>query len=563
MKLTSTKSVTTKGDFFNVKVGLPQGLKILREPSNTWAGNQPFKVQPKVALVDAGGNILADASNMNMDAIVVESLSQTSDIIIDTRLDPVPVVDSVRFHSSILGDGRNAYSYGHNISIMVHFSQEVFVTAPSEVGESGVLVPTLTLNVIDDTGLHAKAYLSQPFDLDAPMPYLLFTYEVAVDSEQSLVDILDAGSLEANGYIIRDAWFRNTSLSLPSLDTAATLVTSKSISVHDGPASISEIRSTADDGEYGAGHVIDFEVDFTHEVSLPSTVLNISSNPSNYSIRFIKVAVDGSPQLPLRVKSNIALIDTVSLGTSLSTSYFYIWYKNERSESIPWDASAALVKIAVKKMQNVGGDVCVSRSRSILSYESGGFRWVIRFDGIYDDLQLGFSTESATVFHDHKAINSSTTFLVRDEALEDWTHDDGDETMCTYRHAEYLGGSGTDRLTFRYLSLPGDETSRLDLASPPFVRIETGVDLISNALNGAAPSTVHADLIWNGAFSNNIAINTAPPQIVNLVISGTADLDHTFHAGDVLSFHVVFDKPISVSDLDHAIRIKLKDGTSH
>ena len=257
--------------------------------------------------------------------------------------------------------------------------------------------------------------------------------------------------------------------------------------------------------------------------------------------------MDGNPHLPLKVKSVIALIDTQSLGTSLSTSYFYIWYKNERSKSIPWNASSAFVKNVVEGMESVTGDVCVSRAMSVQSQASGGYRWAIRFDGMWDDLYNNFSTEHAPVYRDHKAISLSTNLLVMHEPVADWVREDGDETMCTFRYAKYLGGSGSSLLSFKFLSLPGDTSSKLSLSSPASLRIVSGMDKISNALNDGTPSNLYADLVWNNELSSSIAINSASPKIIDFVITGTVSLGQTLHAGDILFFQVYFDQPITVS----------------
>ena len=66
------------------------------------ANNEPFLVQPKVALVDAGGNILIDKSDTYVHAYIARSLSQTSDIVIDTSKDSIPSIYSVQFHHSII-----------------------------------------------------------------------------------------------------------------------------------------------------------------------------------------------------------------------------------------------------------------------------------------------------------------------------------------------------------------------------------------------------------------------------------------------------------------------------
>jgi hypothetical protein len=247
------------------------------------------------------------------------------------------------------------------------------------------------------------------------------------------------------------------------------------------------------------------------------------------------------------VKSTIAIIDTISLGTSLSTSYFYILYRGEISESIPWDASSTLIKAKIEKMENVFGSVCVSRAKSVQSDETGGFRWAIRFDSIWDDLQLDFSTKHATVFRSHKAINLNVTILAQENVLNDWIRVDGDEAMCTFRYAKYLGGSGTNLLSYRYVPLPGDTSSGLSLSAPPSVGVQAEVDFISTALNEGRESGIDADLIWGGHFGRNIVIDTSSPQIMDVIISGSTSLHQPFHAGDVLFFQVIFDMAIIVS----------------
>ena len=47
---------------FDVRVGAPFALAVRRGAGRAWAGNQPFGVQPAVALVDAGGNVVGAAA---------------------------------------------------------------------------------------------------------------------------------------------------------------------------------------------------------------------------------------------------------------------------------------------------------------------------------------------------------------------------------------------------------------------------------------------------------------------------------------------------------------------
>jgi hypothetical protein len=247
------------------------------------------------------------------------------------------------------------------------------------------------------------------------------------------------------------------------------------------------------------------------------------------------------------VKSTIAIIDTISLGTSLTTSYFYVWYRGEKSESIPWDASSSLMKEKIERMATVSGSVCVSRSKSTQLVGNNGFRWAIRFESIHDDLQLGFRTEQAEVFRNHQAIDLDVSLSAHENILSDWSLIDGDESMCTFRYAEYQKGSGANILLFRYVTLPGDVSSRLTLNGTPTIGIKVGIDSISNALNEGQSSALDCDLDWNGSLQRTLAINTKPPEVVDVLISGSTDLGQPLHAGDVLSFEVIFSMPIIVS----------------
>lgn len=88
--LTAIKHAT--GSYFNVEIGPPHQLKFLRHSSGGWAGNQPFSTQPKLALVDAGGNIVVGDSSSMVTAHVTPSMAHNSMVIIDTSNDAIPIV---------------------------------------------------------------------------------------------------------------------------------------------------------------------------------------------------------------------------------------------------------------------------------------------------------------------------------------------------------------------------------------------------------------------------------------------------------------------------------------
>jgi hypothetical protein len=71
----SKPSITATGSFFNVEIGPPHQLSFLRYSSGGWAGNQPFPIQPKLALLDAGGNIVIGDSSSIITAHMTPSIA--------------------------------------------------------------------------------------------------------------------------------------------------------------------------------------------------------------------------------------------------------------------------------------------------------------------------------------------------------------------------------------------------------------------------------------------------------------------------------------------------------
>jgi len=515
--------IVSYGSFFNVDIGPPQRLQIVRYPSRMWAGNQPYLVQPKVALVDAGGNILTHDSTTTMNASVVPSLSQNADIIIDTTGDPAPFVVSVDFDESILEDSESSYSPGQRINIIVLFSQEVSVSLGPEFNGSQPVLPSLTLNVLEGNGTNARAPLIN-YDQKLTSNRLTFQYVVANSSDHYPLDYVDESLLYTNDYVILDGWDRHVSLHLPTISSNSTLSASKTIAIESYPASITNITTDVISGVYGAGNNLEIYVHFSRQV-----------------------AVVGTPRLSLNLKSSLVVIETLTLGTSLSKSYFYVLYKNERSPSIPWDASSDFVQSTIEGMLEVSGPLCVSRSPS----ESVGFRWAIRFDGVEDNIHARFDIERAKVYLDHEAMDVAAFFLLTNTSLANWTNSSGDESMCTSRHAVYKGGDATKRLSFVYTTLPGDKTSKLELLSlqNEVAEIDTETGGISNAINNECTSYVNAMLsLGNITFleGTNITIDTSSPSVDNITVQSASFLNRTYGAGDELYFLVTFDKPVIV-----------------
>jgi hypothetical protein len=245
--------------------------------------------------------------------------------------------------------------------------------------------------------------------------------------------------------------------------------------------------------------------------------------------------------------STIIIIDTSELGTSYSKSYFYIFFGKERSTSIPWDASSRFVKNALEMMSGIIGPVCVSRSLSAANIKR--YRWAIRFNNRHDDIDKEIRVQKAHVRLDHEASNITVTRINTDIPLQDWVTNDGEVTMCTERNLNFIGGSGTNKLTFHYEVLPGDKVSVLNFTrQDPLIMVGGQSGSIRNSINNGTLSKINANLSTGTIdWENNITIDTSTPVIEDVSIFKSSSVTATYHVGDSIYFNVRFNKNIAVS----------------
>ena len=280
-------SIVTLGAYFNVDIGPPHRLSILRNSNGGWAGNQPFLVQPKVALVDAGGNVVVSDSTSIVTAHLTPSLLFDSNVIVDTANDAVPSIVLVEFAHSIQDDGRALYGPGDIIHIDVLFDQGVAIFPKFDNGA----LPRLTLNAV---GAYAELIDNSPHGTLSNK--LHFEYSVQEGHLQHQLDYMSSvTSFQPNDYSIEDAFGRNANTLLPAVDHGASLSSSKILGISDVWPTIQSIGVDAESGEYGAGQVINFSVSFDREVF-----------------------VLGTPQLPL----NIPMPATYTHGSGTVTLHF-------------------------------------------------------------------------------------------------------------------------------------------------------------------------------------------------------------------------------------------------
>lgn len=499
------------GSYFNVEIGPPTKLSILRHSSGAWAGNQPFYTQPKLALLDMGGNIVVGDSKSIVSAHVTPSLARNSRVVVSTIRDQIPSIVQVAFAPSIKDDERESFGPGDVIFFDVIFSQEITLLQTNDGG----IMPQVALNIIGPEIVYSELvaqYQDRHFTRT-----LSFRYDVQNGHSQIELDYL---AMRCNSFTVVDAFGRKADLLLPVSGSGASLTASKSISIFDNPPIIERIVVDLPAGEYGAGEEISIIVHFDRHV-----------------------IVTGNPKLPLNIRSSILVLELLTENELLSESYLILSYRGERSRRIPSDTSAMEMKNALETIPSIGGDVCVSRAPN---HSKGGMRWAIRFMGANDfiaDLQvddLGLARENVSII---------TTTLSTNSSLLDWNTDDGDPTMCTTRTASYADGSGTKSLRFSFGILPGDNTEKLDRskvvgAGLLYSNIEDSICLMTNSLGTAS---IQADVKLKGITAeNHVAVNTTPPVVVSITPQGSST-PNAYAVGDTLFFEVIFDKPVEVS----------------
>lgn len=498
------------GSSFNVEIGPPATLSFLRHSQGGWAGNQPFATQPKLALLDLGGNIVVGDSESIVTAHVTPSISQNSRVVINTANDDIPIIIQVAFAPSIRDDERVYFGPGDTIVIDVIFSQEVTLLPTDDAG----VLPQLALNVFGPEAVYSELIPQSPEG--SYTRTLSFRYDVKVGQSQVELDYPTIDAVRCNSFDVVDAFGRSADMILPASGSSTSLSASKSIGISDSPPTIESIAVDLPAGEYGAGEEVDFIVTFDRYV-----------------------AVTGHPGLPLNIQSSILVIEILS--ENERPSFFNILYRGKRSRRIPSNASAFEIEVALTSLLSVGGKVCVSRSPSLSAI---GFRWAIRFMSVNDFIQ------DVRVDDSELAISITTTILTTNSALLDWSVDDGDTTMCTTRAASYVDGSGTKTLRFSFITLQGDNADLLGIhdiveANLLYSNIEDSVFLMTNSFGIAA---IQVDpKLDEFTVQNHVAIKTSPPVVMSITPQESSTPDGTYAVGDTLFFEVIFDKPVEVS----------------
>ena len=301
-------SLEKESDAFNVVLGEPTHLILQTSAAGAANNGQPFLQQPQVTVTDAGANVITTENSAAVLASFTESLSRSSDIVIDTTSSPATTVATVVATLPALTS--SPFGVGQVIDIVVTFSAEVTATGdPSLLLETGSKAICLNTNV---RGLE-----------------LIFRYTVQAGDTTADLAYVSTTSLDLESGSILDGSGNVVTLTLPTVGGAGSLSYSSAIAINTATPVLQSITSTfPGNGIFGLGQEISFIVtyDFPITVTGYPTLEVILSGSTNRLATYVSgsdttalvfdYVVESTDMGSLDISSDIDLNDGSMLRTS-------------------------------------------------------------------------------------------------------------------------------------------------------------------------------------------------------------------------------------------------------
>nr|WP_162488207.1 ELWxxDGT repeat protein [Azospirillum lipoferum] len=383
--------------------------------------------------------------------------------------------------SSVTASTANGtYKSGDTVTITVAFSEVVHVTG----------TPTLALNS-GGTATYAGGSGSST---------LTFTYTVG--SGETAAD-LDYGSTGALSGTIRDTAGNSATLTLPATGGGTSLGGAKDIVIDTTAPTVSSVTVPAD-ATYLAGGVMEFTVTFSEAVT-----------------------VGGAPTLPITFDNGEVAQAAYVSGSGGRTLTFRYTVPADKSDADGIVVGRAVVLNGGSIKDAVGNEATLTLNGTP---GTGG----VKVDSVIPTVDLVTSPTANGSYTTGDTVTLTVTFS---EAVTVT----GAPTLSlnTGRSATYAGGSGGKTLSFTYTVQSGDTAADLDAGA---------LSLNSGTIKDASGNTATLTLPTTGAAaslggSKDIAIDTTPPSIVNVVVPA----DGMYGVGRTLSVFVQFSETVAVA----------------
>jgi hypothetical protein len=346
---TASTTVLLYSDRFNVVLGPPRQIVTSTTSSGSWAGGQPFDVQPVLSLQDYGANVLTGDYETVLTCEVVPSLIVSAALEIDGTLTDSTFITSIT--SNLDTAWFTDYGAGDVIDILVNFNYEVWlydVASP----------PTLTLNALDSSNTNIVATHTGDY---TQVTSLTFQYIVATGD--TAASALTVTAFNINGATLYNA--NNGTVDYSTLPSSTGLNTQAIIINTAAPVALNMSTTTVND-EYGVGEVIPLQISFDSPVTVtgsPYIVLSATdSGGSKVQVTYTRT-LDGSNNHTLVFEYTVAIGDTTSSAyLTIDSSHLNIYYNSgdaikRMSDTPTTDINPALTSFDSNFKQTVGGDV--------------------------------------------------------------------------------------------------------------------------------------------------------------------------------------------------------------
>lgn len=482
---------------FHVLTGAPVSLHLQRNLSNGIVDGQPNEIQPIIALLDSGGNVVSSLNTGTVTVSLVSSASVSSSIVVDTSEAPLVTIVNVRALTN------SAYpmpcGVGSRILVQVTFSDEVTFQG----------APTLELaSSVNGAGTNGQAVA-----VATNIPWLsayIFEYDVVATDNSPDLDYTSTTALSLNGGLIADRNGKIPILTLPAIGSINSLAGSSAVMIDTAAPVITSVYcSTPGDGEYGTGQPIELKVQFSYPVSVygnPLLPVALTSVGGTGGTRFA-IYISGSDTNTLLFVYTVQDGDAAAnldVTASINVNGGFI---KRFSQSPTTDAVLTVAPASTKlsDVNNIVIDTAIPTVDSAVGVASS------TSNGIYapgDEIRILITfTKPVTV------TNNPRLFL---------------NTGPTNRFASYTNGSGSKVLTFMYRVSAGDtvgsgylnyqDDQALDLNGGFITRSLVGSSGLSEA---SAVITLVSATNAGKALANNaqLLIDGLPPSITTIFIS--------------------------------------------
>lgn len=387
------------------------------------------------------------------------------------------------------------FGLGEVVDVTVQFSASVTVTGTPQL--------RLALN----NGTSQANYLS-----GSGTDTLTFRYTIAAGDNTSDLDYFATTSLTLNGGTINaTSGGASATLTLASPGAAGSLGANRAIVIETTAPTVTNVTSAHANGSFKAAEVIDITIDFTEAVT-----------------------VTGTPQLAL---NSGATVNYFSGSGSSTLTFRYTVAGGQTSADLDYNATSSLTLNGGTIKDAAGNNATLTLATPGAAGSLGANKAIV-IDTTAPTVSNVTSAHANGSFKVGEVIDITVQFS--ETVTVTGTPQLALNTGATIN---YLSGSGSNTLTFRYTVGSSQNTSDLDYAATTSLTLNSGT-IVDAAGNNATLTLASPGAAGSLGANKAIIIDTTAPTVLN-VTSGHAD--GSFKSGEVVDITVQFSESVTVT----------------